>query len=108
MSDVEVSWRVDRLDWDIVQGGVLTAYWSVIAQQDGVEGVASHQTSFSPNPDDPNFIPIESLTEAQTLSWIFSALVTAEVEYYENKARQALIREQMPPLVSGLPWKMSL
>lgn len=106
MDDIEIFWRVDNLEWDIVQGGIVSAHWSVVARENGIEGSSSKKTTFSPDPSSSSFISINNVTEAQVLEWIRKDLAENQIEIYENQAKNALLREKLPPLVSGLPWKM--
>lgn len=105
MSDVEIFWRVDNLEWDIVSGGIVTAHWSVVAKEGNFEGSTSSRTLFSPDPNDPSFVPIKDITEAQVLAWVTKEFVDIQIEYYEKQAKSALVRAKLPPLVTGLPWK---
>lgn len=105
MSDVEIFWRVDKLEWDVVNGGIVTAYWSVVAKEGDVEGSTSSRTHFSPDPQDPTFISIRDITEAQVLSWVTKEFADNQIEFYEKQARNALTRAKLPPLVTGLPWE---
>ena len=106
MSDVEIFWRVDRMEWDVVQGGVVSVYWSVVARKDGVEGTSTSRTHFSPDPDDPSFVPVADITEDMALDWVKKGLVQVQIDNYERQAKNALTRNLLPPLVTGLPWKM--
>ena len=106
MDDVEIYWRVDNLEWDIAQGGIISAQWSVVARQDGVEGSTPKRSSFSPDPSSESFISINDVTEEQVLEWIRKSLAQNQIEIYESQAKDALLRAKLPPLVSGLPWKM--
>ena len=108
MSDVEIFWRIDNLEWDIVSGGIVTANWSVVAKEGDFEGSTSSRTQFSPDPNDPSFISINDVTEAQVLSWVTKDFADVQIEYYEKQAMHALTRAKLPPLVSGLPWKQPL
>lgn len=108
MSSIEVFWRIDRLEWDVVQGGIVTAHWSVVAKEGNIEGSTSGRTDFSPDPNDSSFISIKDITEEQVLSWVKKDFVDKQLDFYEGRARTALVKAKMPPLVSGLPWKQPL
>lgn len=105
MNDLEFFWRVDSLEWDVVHGGIVTAHWSVVATDGETEGTASSRTLFSPDPEDPSFISIKDITEAQVLSWITKNFADVQIEHYEKQAKNAYVRAKLPPLVTGLPWK---
>lgn len=107
MSDAEIIWRIENLQWDIVRGGVVTAMWSVIAREGSVEGKITLQSNFSPDPEGPGFIPIHDLTESQVIDWVKNGMPHSQVHIYEAAAMESLARAKMPPLASGIPWSAS-
>ena len=95
------TWTIAQLERNTADGGVVVAHWRVTAV-DGDYSASSYGTcGFTPDPTDPAYIPFESLTEADVLSWVYAAVDKDAVEF--NLA--ANIEEQKTPKTEvGLPW----
>lgn len=107
MSDSSVFFKVDKVEWEITTGAIRRAYWSIVAY-DGVDtGVYSSKTDFEPNPESPEFLNIDSVTEESVISWVRSSIIDAQYEIYKARAIENLANKKLPPMVSGLPWKVN-
>jgi hypothetical protein len=69
---IEFTWKIESLEKNIADGGVVRANWRVNAVDGDYRSGRYGDISFTPNPDADDFIPFESLTEDVVLSWIFS------------------------------------
>ena len=68
---IEFTWKIESLEKNIADGGVVRANWRVNAVDGDYRSGRYGDISFTPNPDTDDFIPFESLTEDVVLSWIF-------------------------------------
>lgn len=101
-----LTWKVTKIYWDEKSGGVSKARWTLFASQDGYEGYVKGQTSFSPDPSNEKFIPLENLTEEVVLSWIKNNVINKKGL---EKLAINRMKEKIPSSkdVSGLPWEVS-
>lgn len=95
---------------DSKTGGVKMAMWSVTEEvADEVTGDMLSETSYGTtefdfNPEDPNFIPYEELTEETVLNWVSTALGPQTLELIQNELIQKINSKKNPPVLSGTPW----
>ena len=69
---IEFTWKIESLERNIADGGVVRANWRANAVDGDHRTSAYGGISFTPDPDADDFIPFESLTEDVVLGWIFS------------------------------------
>jgi len=93
-------------------GGVIQAHWEAV-KTDGEYTASDYGSeSFSPDPQGPNFIPFEQLTEADVIGWMQAQegwVETLQFRLDSNIAHQKN-PPQVPPddlVLSGLPWEQS-
>ena len=104
MTNPIVSWKVNTLQWDSTDGGVRLCNYSIVASDGVVEGIYTANTYFIPNPDSPEFIPVEDLTEEIVISWIKNSFDEKYASRLEGLAINDFIRKNTPPLIEGVPW----
>ena len=95
-------WTIKLLEYtNDSDKGVLVAHWGCEVV-DGDYSASSYGTaSFTPDPSSEDYIPYESLTEADVLEWVYAAVDKDAVE--ANLTAQ--IEEQKNPTTeAGLPW----
>lgn len=95
------TWFIVNMERHTDTGGV----WNVHYRCEAVDGdysASSYGTcGFTPDPTDPAYIPFESLTEADVLSWVYAAVDKDAVE----AGLTAQIEDQKAPKTeAGLPW----
>mgnify|MGYP000974021295 CR=1 FL=1 len=96
-----ITWKIERLDYEVVDGAVTQAHWRVLAEQDNELATAYGSVGFNPDPEDPDFVPLEQLTEEIVLEWVKAQL---DVEAIEGGLQGELNSKINPTVVSGLPW----
>ena len=81
---------------------VLVAHWGC-ELVDGDYSASSYGTcGFTPDATDPDYIPFESLTEADVLAWVYESVDKDATE----AALAANIEDQKSPkTVAGVPWE---
>jgi hypothetical protein len=68
-------WTIAQLERNTADGGVVVAHWRATAN-DGDYSASSYGTcGFTPDPTAPDFVPFESLTEADVLDGSMSLLI---------------------------------
>lgn len=99
--------RINKLEWNMQTGGVVTVHWEMVATDGEKEGVDKKKTDLDPNPESSNFIPVENVTEELVISWLENTLLEEQMQIYKDRALSNLNKLKMPPLVYGLPWEMN-
>ena len=96
------TWTIAQLERNTSDGGVVVAHWRCEAV-DGDYSASSYGTcGFTPDPTDPDYIPYESLTEADVLAWVYESVDKDSVE----ASLAANIEDQKSPkTVAGVPWE---
>jgi len=85
--------------------GIFIAHWRATATEtvgDDTFSASSYGTcGFTPDPDSEDFVPFESLTEADVLAWVYESVDKDAIE----AGLTAQIEEQKAPqTVAGVPW----
>lgn len=100
--NVTYSWKIVALEKDVATGFIVNVHWECIGEdQSGVSGRVYGVQSFSPNPEDPSFIPFENLTEATVLDWVW---LNGAKQVHEQKVLEIIDNQLNPKIVSALPW----
>jgi hypothetical protein len=99
---VEYTWTIPMTEYTMENGGIFNVHWRVTAQ-DGDFTASSYGTcGFTPDAQDPDFVPYESLTEDVVLGWIWDSGID---KYATEAALAAKIDAQKNPTTStGVPW----
>jgi hypothetical protein len=83
---------------------VKTAQWECrgVDEETG-NSVDMHGEYHSPpaDPDDPDFVPFDELTEQDVLEWVWQGPTK---EQYETSVAEQIELKNNPPVVAGLPW----
>ena len=96
-------WTIAQLERNPDNGGVITAHWRCDAT-DGEYTAGSYGTAgFTPDPEAPNFIPFEQLTEDDVLGWVWASEEFNKDQLEANLAAQ-IEKQKNPPVVAGVPW----
>jgi hypothetical protein len=85
---------------------VVQTYWNKIGtDENGITGMFAGATPFDPNPDQPDFIPYDQLTQEIVLGWI-QPVVTGDYETHVNDVIAAQIAAKINPVTEPpLPWE---
>ena len=82
-------------------GGVIVAHWRV-SKADGELVASSYGTvSLTPDPEAEDYIPYDSLTEADVIEWVQEELDT---EALEAGLDADLAEQASPSVIVGVPW----
>ena len=94
-------WTIAQLERNTSDGGVTIAHYRATLT-DGDYSASSYGTcSFTPDPDAEDFVPFESLTEADVLEWVYAAL---DKDATEASLASQIEAQKAPVSVAGVPW----
>ena len=98
---MNTTWTIANLEHRTDDGGVVVAHWRVNAVDGDYSASAYGTASFTPDPTASGFVPLDQLTEADVLEWVYTAVDKAETE--ANLAAK-IDKLKNPETVDGLPW----
>jgi hypothetical protein len=99
--ETTITWSIIKLEREIYDGYVFTAYWRVIAQEGN--HYAMHNGSLALQRPEGELIPYEDLTEEIVISWVKEKLGN-DVSEYEDSLLAQIELQKNPPTATGLPW----
>jgi hypothetical protein len=69
-------WTIAQLERNTSDGGVVVAHWRATATEtrDTFSASSYGTCGFTPDPTAPDFVPFESLTEADVLAWVYESV----------------------------------
>lgn len=97
-----MQWVITQLKRNASNGGVVTVFWSAVKVVDNIHGQVDGQEDFLPDPQNPNFVPFEQLTQEKVLEWILAKI---DQQAVETEIDQKIQNVKNPPLLFGVPWK---
>jgi hypothetical protein len=105
---ITYTWAVTQMSTtrvgDLPNYVVQAAWTKTGTNEDGITGVFTGVTPFTPDPEQADFIPYDQLTEAVVLGWIQSSIGGLMAESMD-KAIANQIAEKIDPIVNPpLPW----
>ncbi len=102
--DNPIIWSVYNLI-RLVPDGIVTTVCCNLAMVDGdirVSGNVNQEVPFK-SPTDPDFIPFDQLTEAETIEWVKQQLGPFGVDQIERGLQQNILAQQIKT-ANGVPW----
>ena len=95
------TWTIAQLERTTADGGVTIAHYRATLT-DGDYSASTYGTcGFTPDPTAPDFVPFESLTEADVLKWVYAAL---DKDATEASLASQIEDQKAPQTVVGTPW----
>jgi hypothetical protein len=105
MSQVTIQWAVNSMTRVVSDGYVIKVQWTCTASATGVQGaVDGGQNAYTNNPDQPDFIPYDQLTQDIVLGWVWAGLGDGGKEAIEAKLTAKVEAQLNPTTAQGLPW----
>lgn len=112
---INTTWSVSNMTHVDADGGVILAYWSLVAQSDGEGGETATEggkNRFTYDASSSDYIAYDDLTEADVLGWIWEANKEGDETAEEYKARieaerTAKVQAQIDrnaTQATGVPW----
>ena len=97
----EFKWTISLLERKLDDGFVFTAHWRCNAS-DGDYSASSYGTAgFAADPTAEGFVPYESLTEADVLSWVWESV---DKDATEAALQAKIDADKNPVTAAGVPW----
>jgi hypothetical protein len=94
-------WTIAQLERTTADGGVTIAHFRANLT-DGDYSASTYGTcSFTPDPTSPDFVPFESLTEADVLEWVWASL---DKDATEASLASQIEAQKAPQTITGTPW----
>ena len=92
------------MERELSDGGVITAHYRVFAteQDETVSAYGSQQ--LVPDPQSPDFVPFDQLTEELVVGWVKEALTDVKCAQIEGQLAQVLDQKLHPTTAVGMPW----
>ena len=97
-----ITWSIAQLDRNAANGGVTVAHWRVEAVDGDHSASAYGSAGFTPDASAPDFVPYDSLTEAEVLAWVWASGVDKDAA--EASLAQQIAAQKNPVTLNGLPW----
>jgi hypothetical protein len=102
------TWTIAQLERNTSDGGVVVAHWRATATETVGEDTFSASSygtcGFTPDPTAPDFVPFESLTEADVLQWVYAELGAEQLAAIEDGLSANIEDQKAPQTVAGTPW----
>jgi len=102
--DNQMVWNVYNLV-RIVPDGVVTLVCCTVSMTEGqyrAQGNVNQKVPYK-SPSDPDFIPFDQLTEAETIAWVQQQLGPERIEQIRRGLLQNIVQQKIPT-ANGVPW----
>ena len=97
-------WKIEEMERQLDDGGVIVAHYRVFASE-GDETVSAYGSqALVPDPESPDFVPFDQLTEELVIGWVKEALTDIKVTQIEGQLAQVLDQKLNPTTAVGMPW----
>lgn len=97
------TFKIANLDRDTADGFVNTVHWTA-SQVDGEFSAGSYGTVSFTKEDGINYVPYESLTEAQVIDWVKGSMGEEWRDALEDALAANIAEQKAPKKASGTPW----
>ena len=111
---IKTTWKINNMTHVDADGGVILAYWSLVAANDGGDETASDggKNRFEYDASGSDFISYDALKESDVLGWIYEANKEGDETADEYKTRieserTAKVQAQIDRKAAqsdGVPW----
>ena len=99
------TWHIANLERETADGFVLTAHYTVTAE-DGTYSSGAYGSLGFERPD--KLIPYADLTEQKVIGWVKDAFGAEKVSEIEAALQAQLDEQRHPSKASGMPWQQAL
>lgn len=105
---MQPTYKIEDLRREVATGRVLTVLYLASKTQDGHTVSIGGAVDLPPKaPEDPDFVPFESLTEATVLDWLMDQIGPERVEQIDADLDAQLDAALNPVQAPGLPWPVA-
>jgi hypothetical protein len=105
MSQVTITWAIPTMIRVVNDGYVIKVQWTCAASAAGVQAVLDGgQDTYTNNPDQPNFVPYDQLTQDIVLGWVWAGMGDEAKTAIEAKLTAKVQAQLSPTTAQGTPW----
>lgn len=97
------NFKISTLDRDTTDNFVNTVHWTA-SVTDGDFQASTYSTVSFTKEDGINYLPYDSLTEAQVIAWVKGSMGEAGVKALEDALAANIAEQKAPKKASGTPW----
>jgi hypothetical protein len=101
--ETTVTWRIANLERETADGVVMTAHYTVDAN-DGTYSAGAYGSLGLERPDEEEMIPFSELTEEICIGWVQDKLTEEKVIEIEDALQSQLDEQHAPSKAAGVPW----
>jgi hypothetical protein len=101
--ETTVTWRIANLERETADGVVMTAHYTVDAN-DGTYSAGAYGSLGFERPDEEAMIPFSELTEEICIGWVQDKLTEEKVIEIEAALQSQLDEQHAPSKAAGVPW----
>ncbi len=101
--ETTVTWRIATLERETADGVVMTAHYTVDAN-DGTYSAGAYGSLGLERPDEEEMIPFSELTEEICIGWVQDKLTEEKVIEIEDALQSQLDEQHAPSKAAGVPW----
>jgi len=97
-------WKITGLSTKGEFDAVVVCFWNCSVRDDAdpkIFASVSSRSEFTANPQDPNFIPFDQLSEQNVLDWLWADGFKAEIE---SRVLNKVSIKKEKPVERPLPW----
>ena len=95
------NWTIAQLERNASDDGVVVVHWRVVAQDENYTASSYGTQSFTPDPESPDFVDFEDLTEEVVISWVKNGM---DAEALEAGLTSRIEEQKAPAIIAGMPW----
>jgi hypothetical protein len=101
------NWKIEQMERQLADGGVIVAHYRVFASE-GDETVSAYGSqALVPDPESPDFVPFDQLSEDIVVDWVKGELTDLKVSQIEGQLAQVLDQKLHPTTAVGKPWDVA-
>lgn len=98
----DFAWAVVQMERTVSDGGVIVAHWRCNALDDSYAASSYGTCGFTPDPESPDYIPYDQLTESDVLGWCWADGV--DKDQIETNLQKNIDEQKNPVTEEGIPW----
>jgi hypothetical protein len=100
------NWIISQLEYNNDEyGGVIIAHWRCETTDEGFHISRYGMETFTPNPEDSNFVLVSDLTEEIVLGWVWNNIDKEDIETSIETEIEGL---KNPTVLRGIPWNNNI
>lgn len=97
------TFKISQMDRETATGFVNVVHWTA-SQTDGDFAASTYGTVSFTKEDNINYVPYESLSEAQVIDWVKASMGTEGVKALELALANNIAEQKAPKKATGTPW----